>query len=294
MNTCMNIRKDNIIFDRYFPFNISDGVMPPGYNMGGMYHWHDCLEISYVKTGRGRYYIEDKIYEIGPGDIMVFNNIEPHCLEVYDEEMVQPVIVFEPVFVWSNSGNSMDYDYLKPFFERGTDFNNKLDLSNPLVSEIKANLTAIEQEFFQKPEGFHLMIKARLLMILTYLIRYFRDRDKTVSNSNKRQNLVKIEEALKFISQHYNHDIKLDEVASKIYMSPQYFCTFFKKVTGATFIDYVNNMRINHALKLLRETGYKITYIATECGFNNTTNFNSAFRKFTGRTPSDFRQGRQP
>lgn len=286
----MKIIKDEILLDRHFPFSISPGVMAPGFNMGGIHHWHECLEISYVKSGRGRYYIEDKVYEMQPGDIIIINNIEPHYLEVYEEEMEQPVITFEPSLVWSYSGLTLDYEYLKPFFERGTDFNNKLDLNNPFSAEIMIHLNAIEQECKIKAEGHHLMIKARLLMILTYLLRYFRDRDKAnVDGFSKRQLLTRLEDVLRYIGENYHHDIRLDDAASMLYVSPQYFSSFFKKATGSTFSDYLSNIRINNAIRLLKETDKKITHIAAECGFNNTTNFNNIFKKFTGRTPSDYR-----
>jgi AraC-like DNA-binding protein len=229
---------------------------------------------------------------MGPGDIIIINNIEPHYLEAYDEGMHQPVIIFDPSLVWSHTGLPFDYDYLKPFFERGTDFSNRLDTGNPSAVQVMEHLTAIEQEYTEKSEGYQLMIKARLLILLTILIRHFRDKDKASFNTsanNKRMHLVKIEEVLKYIEQNFCRDIKLEEAASMIYVTPQYFSAFFKKITGVNFVDYLNNVRINHAVRLLKETDKKITHIAMECGFNSTNNFNSAFKKHTGKTPSQFR-----
>lgn len=286
----MIIKKDNFHLDKKFPFSYSDSLLTPFYNMGKVYHWHDCLEISYVKEGKGRYYIEDKVFEMRPGDIIIINNIEPHYLEVYEEGMYQPVIIFDPSLVWSHSSHSMDYDYLKPFFERGTDFNNKLNLSNPITTEIMKNLIEIETEYKSKHEGYQLMIKARLLVILSNLIRHFRDSSKSDFNSNnKRLYLTRLEDVFKYTNENFDKDIKLTDVASIIFVTPQYFSSFFKKVMGVTFIDYLNNIRINHAIKLLNQTDKKITHIAMECGFNNTSNFNNAFKKFTGKTPSQFR-----
>jgi AraC-like DNA-binding protein len=286
----MNVRKDNFVFDKHFPFSYSDGVMAAGFNMDRVYHWHECLEISYVKEGRGRYYIEDRICEMEPGDIIILNNIEPHYLEVYDRNMHQPVITFEPSLIWNSGSNTLDYDYLKPFFERGTNFNNKLNPGNPFTSEIRDHLRVIEKEFFERPVGYQQMIKARLLMILTYLVRYFRKEEKSeAGNGSKRQQLLRIEEILRYVSINFDRDIGLEEVASMLCVSPQYFSTFFRKVTGTTFIEYLNNIRVNNAIRLLSESDNKITHIAVECGFNNTSNFNAVFKKFTGKTPSEFR-----
>ena len=287
----MNIRKEDIPLDKYFPFMLMDQNMPPNYNMDRKYHWHDCLEISYVKKGNGRYHIEGKTIEIKQGDIIIINNIEPHYLESGDEGIYQPVIVFDPVLIWSESNCSMDFDYLKPFFERGSDFNNKLDSTNPLSSEIMKNLMAIEEEYNNKPEGYRLMIKARLLLISTYLTRYFRNIDKTNSNTAaKRMQLIRLEKSISYIKKNFNKDIKLSEVASQMFMSPQYFSSYFKSVLGVNFREYINNIRANYAIKLLKDTNKKITHIAMECGFNNTANFNLIFKKYTGKTPSEYRQ----
>lgn len=286
----MNIKKDEFHLDKRFPFELMDLKIQPYDNMNRIHHWHECLEISFIRSGTGRYYIEDKVYDVGPGDIIIINNIEPHFLEVGKEGMHQPVLLFEPSLVWSNSSRTFDYDYLNPFFERGTDFSNKLDSSNLLANEVRDSFLEIQQEYQKRQEGYQLMIKARLLMILSCLLRYFRDSDKTDSNaSNKRLHLMRLEEVMKYINENYTRDIRLDEVAAKIFVTPQYFSSFFKKVTGVNFLDYLNNLRINHAIRLLGETDRKITHIAMECGFNNTNHFNATFKKLTGKTPSLFR-----
>ena len=91
------------------------------------------------------------------------------------------------------------------------------------------------------------------------------------------------------MNENFEQDIKLDELATMIHVTPQYFSTFFKKATGVNCIDYLNKMRINHVITLLKTTENKITHIATECGFNNTNSFNYTFKKFTGKTPSEFK-----
>ena len=286
----MNIKKEIIPLDKEFPFMLMQSLMPAHYNMGRTHHWHECLEISYVLRGKGRYYIEDKIYEMSPGDIIVINNNEPHYLEVYNEEMFQPIIVFDPSLIYNDKSIPLDSEYLCPFFDRGTDFNNKLDPANPLTAEIRTNLLAIEQEYLQKNEGYRLMIKAKLLTILTCLLRSFRDRNKNADKTgNKKWHLVRLEEIINFISVNYNSDIRLEDMAAKMCVTPQYFSSFFKKVTGISYIEYLNSIRVKNAARLLKDTDFKVIDIANQCGFNKTANFNKIFKKHTGRVPSDYR-----
>jgi len=283
----MKIKKDIFQLDKKFPLEIQQQNLAPYFDMNKIFHWHECLEISYVKAGYGKYHMKNKGYEMNPGDIIVINNIEPHYLEVYDKEMVQTVLVFNPALVYSDLSNIMDYNYLQPFLERGSDFNNKLTSDQPFTTDIREQLIAIENEYQQKQKGYQLMIKARLLMVLTYLTRYFRDPEK--SNKPNKQNLIRVEKAMAYIYKHYQDNMTLKDVAGMLYISPQYFCTIFKEATGCTFNDYVNKIRINQSMLLLKESDKKITHIAIECGFNNTTNFNNTFKRFTGKTPSRFR-----
>lgn len=283
----LEIKKSIIPLDKQFPFSIDFQTLAPGYDMGKSYHWHECLEISYVKSGCGRYCLLDKIYEMKPGDIIVINNIEPHYLEVYEAGMEQTVMVFDPMLVCPSFANELDYSYLRPFFERGTDFNNRLDVNNPFSVQILENINEMEMEFREKQKGYELMVKARLLMLLTLLVRYFRDPDKLDKAS--KLNLERIEKAASHINQSYMDDISLDLIAGLFNLSPQHFSTVFKKTTGISFTDYVNKVRIDHSIHLLKGTNKKITHIAMECGFNNTTHYNNIFKKFMGKTPSDFR-----
>ena len=67
------------------------------------------------------------------------------------------------------------------------------------------------------------------------------------------------------------------------------FCRYFKKVTGKTFTQFVNEFRIVHATKLLAENPTSITDICFEIGFNNFSHFNKLFKKFTGKSPLKYR-----
>ena len=81
----------------------------------------------------------------------------------------------------------------------------------------------------------------------------------------------------------------MEEVAELTSMTVPAFCRFFKKITGKTFTQFVNEYRLTHAAKLLHEAQISITDICFECGFNNFSHFNKQFKKFTGKSPSKYR-----
>ena len=85
------------------------------------------------------------------------------------------------------------------------------------------------------------------------------------------------------------NQIKLSNIANQINMSVSALSHFFKKRTNRNLIDYVNDVRIGAASKMLYETTHSINEIAFFCGFSNISNFNRMFKKIKGQTPTEFR-----
>jgi AraC-like DNA-binding protein len=274
-----------------FPFAIKFAEMEPYYCMDHTFHWHNYLEISYVKQGNGRYYIGNEVYDIGPGDIMVINNIEPHYMEVLPPEtMIQPVIKFDGRLVSDGVSQLFDSQYLEPFFERGSNFSNKIDRNTEVGKKIFTLLTEIESEYRSKNYGYQLMIKSKLLSIFTYLVRYYQDEVKSsTSLAQKNKKLEQLQIVFEYVSSHLDELLKLEELAALVYMTPSYFCTFFKKSTGMTPTQYIHKVRVARAIQQLKTTSKGVYEIAIECGFNNLANFNRTFKGVTGQTPSAVR-----
>lgn len=96
-------------------------------------------------------------------------------------------------------------------------------------------------------------------------------------------------DVMHYISTHFKENITLKEIASVANMTPPAFCKYFKKSTGKTFVEFVNELRLHHACKLIFDTNYSISQICFESGFNSLTNFNSLFRRATSMSPVTYR-----
>ena len=92
-----------------------------------------------------------------------------------------------------------------------------------------------------------------------------------------------------YINTHYMESIKLSDIAEIVSMSDSALSHFFKKRTNRSLIDYINDVRIGYASKMLFETTHSIGEIAYLCGFNNLSNFNRLFKKTKRQSPSEFR-----
>ena len=91
------------------------------------------------------------------------------------------------------------------------------------------------------------------------------------------------------MKEEFKRPIPLEEIAGMANMTVPSFCRYFKKITGKTFIQFVNEYRLVHASKLLHEEQMSILDVCFESGFNNFSHFNKQFKKFTGKSPSYYR-----
>lgn len=111
---------------------------------------------------------------------------------------------------------------------------------------------------------------------------------KYIQNQSKDQNNKLISMAKKNIMENLDKVITLHDVASQLNISSGYLSTIFKQYTGVSFIDYVTELKIGEAKRLLKESNYKIYEIAQMTGYENAYYFSKVFKKVTGMTPSEF------
>lgn len=98
-----------------------------------------------------------------------------------------------------------------------------------------------------------------------------------------------IRKAISYISEHYNTDLTLDEVAEQVHLNPAYFSTLFKECTETTFKEFLNIVRVEESKNLLSNTDYSIIDIAIAVGFDNQSYFSKVFKRYTGLTPKQYR-----
>lgn len=286
----MRLKRDTLQFNPGFEFAIYPYVSRFRENDATFFHWHSYCEITLVQSGRGRYFVSGKEYHMESGDVIIFNNTEPHGWISSEEDMHLLVLVFQSEFV-AEKIDLFGSEYLKPFTERGGNFKNRIGHEDCRAGEIGGIMLEIRQEHDKKEEGYRLMIKADVLRILTLLIRHYQD----VSKSNellceKHAAMERLDEALSYIDKHYREKLTLEKVAESCYMSSNYFSTYFRKVTNISFSEYVARLRMKEARRLLRTTNKPVTEISLECGYQNLSNFYRTYHKYYSESPTEERK----
>lgn len=113
----------------------------------------------------------------------------------------------------------------------------------------------------------------------------FRLTEQTQNNASRVVNFVK-----QYIEENWDQEVKLRDLATTLYMSEDYIGRLFKNETGKVFSQYLTEVRMDHALAMVRDTNKKVTEIALSTGYNSTSNFIAAFRRTFGATPMAMRE----
>lgn len=280
----MQFRKDIIPLDRRYPFNIftTGGVAPDQ----DVLHFHDCLEIDFVRSGAGTNMIESRKYAMKPGEFYVINNLERH-MAVSDGSLDMLVIVFDPVFVWQD--NPADYEYLRPFFTQKVSFYNRVSLGSGPYQELRGIVGRIEKEWQDRQEGYQLVVKAMLMYLLALLYRHCKCCDGLDADAIRfRKRYERIKPAVKYMVQNYGRPFSLNSIARSAMMSRTYFSSSFKDVMGVTASKYMEKLRVAQACHLLKTTQKSVTEIAFETGFGSVPYFIHVFKNRVGVSPRKY------
>lgn len=287
----INYFSEVIKLDKDFPFAFYNGkgFSAEEFKSGKAYmHNHFCLEVNYALSD-GIYYISDSEYPIQKGDIFIINNYEYHAALNSGTGVMMKIIVFDPALIWQN--DSMDYQYIRAFYEWKSDFKHRLSGNTTLSVAIADIFMEIEQEWENKSAGYMLVIKAQLLKLLALIYRGFEESESHTEMVGKFQNdYMRIVDAINYIDNHFQEKISLEELSAVVHMNPNYFSTFFCRVMNYPVSVYIIKQRLRYACMRLATSNDSIISIAADAGFNNVPYFNRVFKEHFGKTPMQYRK----
>lgn len=250
-------------------------------------HSHIRFEISKVLAGSGVYRLSDREVPINMGDIIIFSSNEPHCITSVGQDGLKLLnLHFEPRYLWGKAPDSLSEENIGLCFSHCKSFQNKLQIAN--TSNICTLLESIQTELAQGNDEYSLAVKSYLNLLLILLIREHGYQPATDTFDHDRT--APVRKVINHIDRHLSDPLTLTQLSTIAGMSPNYFSTLFYSVSGIRLWDYINARRIDAAIRLLMKENLTILDIATQCGFNNTANFNKTFKKITGMTPSEYRK----
>jgi AraC-like DNA-binding protein len=267
-------------------FYIQEDKLPHFYDI---LHYHPEFQLTLIIEGTGTCFIGDKIGRFAPGDIFLIGANLPHVFRSAEAYYSKD----SKVFAHGISSYFKKESFGESFFDLPETHAIKdllLRASRGLI--IKGNTREIVRPGILglvKQDGFQ-----RLLSFLSILYSIATSTElEFISSigfqaSKKENDHKKINDVFNYVMKNFQKDIELDEIAKIASMSTTAFCRFFKIRTRKTFSEFLNEVRIGNACKLLINSSDSITEIAYKSGFNNSSNFNRAFKKITNYTPSGY------
>ncbi|GAB4241240.1 MAG: hypothetical protein OHK005_04080 [Candidatus Methylacidiphilales bacterium] len=155
---------------------------------------------------------------------------------------------------------------------------------------LKVDLKRMEEAYFHSrvipPEQYEAVVR-----LLTIFAQHLAAAANQITVQEQTREPIQVAKARVFIDAHQDEDLSLDQVAAYVHTSTYYFCKLFKKATGLTFTEYLTRVRIEKARALLANRQKRISEIAFEVGFQSLSQFNRAFLRICGQSPSQYRAG---
>lgn len=255
-----------------------------------LHHYHDCYELYYLYSGERYYFIQDKTYHVTGGAFV----------------LIPPNIIHRT----GNLGNfgydrmliHFSKDLLEDYLSVDPSVNPYLNLEKELhlislddrqQNFVETLLHTMETEYQKNNLRETSYIKLTLLQLLLFLNDCKPNRqDAALSELTNTQKLMF--EILGHINNHYAEELTLETVSAKYYLSTYYFSRTFREATGFHFVEYLNNVRIKEAKKLLLHSDSTINDIASAVGFHSTTHFGRVFKQIAGCSPSAYKKKELP
>lgn len=247
---------------------------------------HINFEIALIENCCGKRFIGDHIEDFHGPELVLLGSYLPHCWQYYNaiDNTVQPqaiIVHFFPDFLGKDLLKKPEAVYLNQLFERAA---KGVSFSGTTILRARAILN---QMLFESD----LSRAALMLQLLDLLSKSATSKTLSSPSFNIIETSTeanKINRVFDYIFNHFKEDISLQDVASIIPMSTAAFCRFFKQKTNRTLIDFIKEIRVGHAAKLLMEGNFNVTETCYKSGYNNISNFNKHFKEVKGLSPRDF------
>ncbi len=260
-------------------------------NIHFLAHWHQEVELVYVKEGAIWMGINREVRRLEQGDFAFCASGDIHFYDSKEEPSALLIQIFHPGLIGLPGGWPQDVRLVSPFLTKTSGARSPDDYST-LAAAMEALMKRAQEEWQQAGPCHEQIITGILHEMCGYAVRHMELEPADEGNAKRRvANMRVMQRVLDFLEQGYAGDITMEQAAQAAQMSPFYFSRFFRGMTGMSFPAYLNSIRVSRAEELIRSTNRTMLDIALECGFSNVRTFNRVFRQFHGTPPTRLRQG---
>lgn len=251
-------------------------------------HRHKEFELNFIQNGKGvRRIVGDSVEEIGDYELVLVGGEELE--HVWEQGSCQSKDIREITIQFSGDifGNELlsknQFASIQRMLRRA-----EHGLSFPLSTIMK--VYSILDDIANDNERFVQFLKSLYILYELSVSEGTRVlASSSFAHSPRKVESRRVEKVRQYIDEHYSDQLKLADLAALVGMNPVSFSRFFHQRTGRTLSEYIVDIRLGHAARMLVDTSKTVSEICYECGFNNLSNFNRTFKARRNCTPRDFR-----
>lgn len=242
-------------------------------------HYHQNPEMFYILRGNLDIKIDDKIYKMQSGDIVLINANKRHTV-IGNEELLGARFEIDFHLLAEYMGSMQLLFWCNTVADR-----------NHAYSNLRRLLDRILTRYFEKDDKSALYLNALYFETLYVLTSNFLVKaDDVRLNIEDSQDRMRIRQIQNYVQANYQSQISLNDLADKLYLSNAYLSKYIKKNLGMTFMEYLNNVRLFHAVDELMYSDKNLTHIAYDNGFPTSASFTKTFRDVYKDSPSEYRK----
>ncbi len=243
-------------------------------------HFHPTYEVYYLISGKRRYFIKDKVYEIRPGDLVL---IPPQVVHKVSNSIENREGDFHARYLLSFSESSLNQSLKKRF----TRYYYHLDKKDSQY--IKTLIEKMGEDIKYYDDYSLQLYNAHLTELLIYLLRNYSQIEDSPTESKSRINHILDEIAQYIYENQSDNSLSLSRIAEKFGFSKEYLSKKFKDTFKCGYSEFLTNTRLATSIKLLTMTSLSVKEIAVKCGFKDSNYYNAVFKKKLGITPIEYR-----
>ena len=252
-------------------------------------HWHDHLEIALVTDGHGRFMFGRRAMTAKAGDIFFIDNSQPHvALADAGSALRLLLVLFRPELIAGPGGRELDVGYLAPFRVDERTGSPRIRGTSALAREVGPVLRQLQHICARHDPAQRHLADATLRLALALVNRH----PVAVAAASRpaADRREQIRPVLAYVDRHCRESVTLDDVAEVVHVSPSRVRHVFKDVTGVSFKEYVTQVRVAEAKRLLLSTDLSVAEIARAVSYTNLHQFYKVFYRSCSMSPGEYRR----
>lgn len=260
----------------------------PDYFTSVPLHWHEEFELNYILQGEGDFICGDERFSVQDGDIILLQPDMLHAVYTHQKKrLAYDTIVFHARMLGFSNHDRCTIEYIQPIVNGSCLVSPHITPRHPDYGQLRPVVEAI----FSCAKGDYphpdLLLKSELMRLFWLLETGDSLHRYQPSCHNRSDSLRPI---LEYMNDHFTEELTVEQLALRANLSKSYFMNCFKQTAGVSAMEYIIQLRISAACRMLLSPDITVAEAAFSCGFNNLSNFNRHFKRIVGCTPVKYKK----